>query len=100
MQIVVSSAFESSIGLEQYAHLASALHPVQLAGSAGLGSHPGTAHGLGTAQWFSADLLEPPMVPELMVDSAVRPGLSMSVFARQRTLHVLSPGMCMPDGKL
>ena len=76
MQVVVSSAFESSVGLEQYAHLASALHPAQLAGVAGSGCRPGTAHGLGTAEWFSADLLEPASVPQAIVDPDVRPCLS------------------------
>ena len=76
----MSSAFESSIGLGQHAHLAaaiSAVHPVA-SGTALDAAHtkaPDTAHGaahseasdmahgLATAQWFSADIVTEPLRP-------------------------------------
>ena len=64
-QVVMSSAFESSIALGQYAHLAAALDST--AGSGTRGSRadiPSSAHGLGTAEWFSTDLVQKPLSPE------------------------------------
>lgn len=69
LQVVVSSAFESSIGLSQYAHLAAALDSAHSAVASGMGSKaemPCTAHGLGTTHWYSSDLLQQPLTPEAM----------------------------------
>ena len=72
-QAVVSSAFESSVGLGQYAHLAAALD--------GMAESPSrsskadalrTAHGLATAGWFSADLVQKPLSPEAIPGPNVR----------------------------
>ena len=73
-QVVLSSAFESSIALGHYAHLAAALDTS--AGPSVRSSKadaPSTAHGLGTAEWFSADLVEKPLIPEII------PGPNVSV---------------------
>ncbi len=73
LQVVMSSAFESSIALGQYAHLAAALDM-----SAGYSSKSskadalGTAHGLGTAEWFLADLVQKPFIPEIIPGANVR----------------------------
>ena len=67
MQTVVSSAFESSIGLGQYAHFAAAVDRTAGAYSTGGDTDAlGTAHGLGTAEWFSGDLLQKRLVPEAL----------------------------------
>ena len=52
-QTVISSAFESSLALSAYSHLALAcqtLQPEQ--------RHP--AHGLGTSDWFASDIVSLP----------------------------------------
>ena len=76
----MSSAFESSIGLGQYAHLAAAISTVRpMASGTALGAaatkaaditHGAAhfeasdmAHGLATAQWFSADVVTEPLIP-------------------------------------
>ncbi len=67
MQAVVSSAFEGSIGLGQYAHFAAAVDRTAGAHSKGSDTDaPGTTHGLGTAEWFSEDLLQKSLVPEAL----------------------------------
>ena len=69
----MSSAFESSIALGQYAHLAAALDS-----SAGISIKSSkadtlsTAHGLGTAEWLSADLVQKPLIPETISGPNVR----------------------------
>lgn len=50
VQVVISSAFESSIGLAQYAQLAAAVNSMSSALHEGFTQLP--AHGLGTAHWF------------------------------------------------
>lgn len=54
MQVVISSAFETSLGLAQYAHLAAAIgcFPRQEA----------VRHGLGTSAWFERDIADNPLV--------------------------------------
>ena len=64
VQVVISSAFESSIGLGQYAHLAAAL-------DAAAGSDQPSAHGLGTAVWFNADVTPQPLQPSVISDAQV-----------------------------
>ena len=57
LQVVISSAFESSVGLSAFAQLAAALPHV----SAGHGARqPGHAHGLGTLGWFAQDVVTRP----------------------------------------
>lgn len=61
MQVIISSAFESSTGLGQYVHLAAALGAnasnLDAAADADV-----TAHGLGTASWFKEDLAREPLL--------------------------------------
>ena len=96
----MSSAFESSIGLGQYAHLAaaiSAVHPMasgtaldtaatkapDIAHGAAHSEASDMAHGLATAQWFSADVVTEPLSPV-----AIRaPNVSNLSLAQALCLH-------------
>lgn len=60
MQAVISSAFESSIGLAQLAQLAAAVDSTADGSSSAHGTAAApSAHGLGTADWFTADVVQP-----------------------------------------
>lgn len=58
--MVISSSFESAYGLAQLAQLAAVIDDLEQAasGSSSQWSHEPAAHGLGTADWFCADLSE------------------------------------------
>lgn len=73
MQAVISSAFESSIGLGQYAHLAAALDRRAAGSGEALRDEvaPGAAHGLATASWFQEDIVDQPLLPQLMGNTQV-----------------------------
>lgn len=69
----MSSAFESSIGLGQYAHLAAALDSTAESSSrSSKADAQSPAHGLATAGWFSADLVQNPLSPEAIPGPNVR----------------------------
>ena len=69
-QLVISSAFESSVGLGQYAHLAAA---------ADAASGPSKrAHGLGTSDWFGTDVTTQPLTLVLDGETQVCPALAES----------------------
>lgn len=57
VQAVISSSFESSLGLAQLAQLAAAVDAAAAPSPAAAGSPAPESHGLGTADWFSADVV-------------------------------------------
>ena len=72
MHAVVSSAFESSVGIAQLAQLAAALDCASGRGSGG------TQHGLATLSWFAEDLLPAGAHPLLQPVAASSPAGSSS----------------------
>jgi hypothetical protein len=98
----MSSAFESSVGLGQYVHLAAAISAVHsvASGTAPSATHtkaPDTAHGaacskasdvahgLATAQWFAADVVTEPLSPVALQ----APNVSTFLFSRSFHAWVL-----------
>jgi isochorismate synthase/2-succinyl-5-enolpyruvyl-6-hydroxy-3-cyclohexene-1-carboxylate synthase/2-succinyl-6-hydroxy-2,4-cyclohexadiene-1-carboxylate synthase/O-succinylbenzoate synthase len=68
---VISSAFESSVGLASLSALAAAVDASAAAAAAGdAAPPPPVAHGLATAEWFAADVTDAPLAPIRAADAA------------------------------
>ena len=75
-QAIISSAFESSVGLGQYASLAAALEDGVAAPCAR--QHGSASHGLDTASWFLRETaVSTPMLHPEARDAQVREQLAM-----------------------
>lgn len=75
MHAVVSSAFESSLGLSQLAQLAAALEAAPGAQA--------TQHGLATLTWFAEDLLPAAASAQLLQPDSAGDGVALSMEAAQ-----------------
>ncbi|KXZ52492.1 hypothetical protein GPECTOR_9g536 [Gonium pectorale] len=82
VQVVISSAFESSVGLSGLLQLAAAVDSWQQQQPAAAANSPAgpTHHGLGTLQWFSADVAEPPLrfEPQLLRPTSASSGAAVA----------------------
>ena len=90
LQVVISSAFETSLGLATLVHFAAVIGKL-------CGSSPPIAHGLGTAAWFVQDIVSVPLLPH--GDGSVEsgpPGLSISVAAAQHAMDAIA-ALSRPD---
>jgi isochorismate synthase/2-succinyl-5-enolpyruvyl-6-hydroxy-3-cyclohexene-1-carboxylate synthase/2-succinyl-6-hydroxy-2,4-cyclohexadiene-1-carboxylate synthase/O-succinylbenzoate synthase len=67
---VISSAFESSVGLASLAALAAAVDASAAAAVGDAAPPPPVAHGLATADWFAADVTDAPLAPIRAADAA------------------------------
>ena len=90
LQVVISSAFETSLGLATLVHFAAVIDKL-------CGSSPPTAHGLGTAAWFVQDIVSVPLLPH--GDGSIEsgpPGLSISLAAAQHAMDAVA-ALSQPD---
>ena len=97
----MSSAFESSVALGQYAHLAAAVDST--AGFAIRSSGADvwtTAHGLGTAEWFSADLVQKPLYPERISGPNVSPLVCTPFHPNHHVAACKGPHNCPEEQEL
>ncbi|GIL50277.1 hypothetical protein Vafri_6487 [Volvox africanus] len=77
VQVVISSAFESSVGVAALVQLAAAVDDSARGGGGGGGGPAVAHHGLGTLQWFAADVTPEPLqwAPRLLPPHAQVPPL-------------------------
>ncbi|GLC45490.1 hypothetical protein PLESTM_001741500 [Pleodorina starrii] len=85
VQTVISSAFESSVGLAGLLQLAAAVDAAAAAGGGGGGG--AVHHGLGTLQWFAADVAAEPLqvAPQLLTTSTAAAAASAASAAAAKS---------------